>query len=51
MEIMKSKDEEKYKTHPKYLRISNKKSRNNGIRFLNTEDGIQQCIEEFNFEF
>ena len=42
------KDEEKFKLHPRDLRISNKKLKANGIEFSNTEDGIGKCIHEFN---
>jgi dTDP-4-dehydrorhamnose reductase len=45
------KDEEKFKNHPRDLRISNKKLRDNGVEFLSTEDGIRRCIREFNYGF
>lgn len=43
------KDEDKFKSHPRDLRISNKRLKNNGIEFLSTEDGIQRCIREYNY--
>ncbi len=41
-------DSERFKEKNRDLRISNKRLRDYGIKFLNTEEGIKRCIEEFN---
>lgn len=41
-------DDEKYKDHPRDVRLSTGKIRNLGIDFLNTEDGIRECIRDYN---
>jgi len=45
------KDEERFKTHPRDLRITNKKLKDNGVNFLTTEKGIRACIKDFNYNF
>lgn len=45
------KDEERFKGHPRDLRITNKKLRDNGINFSTTEEGIINCLREYNFSF
>lgn len=42
------KDEEKYRDHPRDVRLSTARIRNLGISFLNTEDGIIQCLKDYN---
>lgn len=42
------KDEEKYKDHPRDVRLCTSKIRNLGINFLNTEEGIKKCIKDYN---
>lgn len=41
-------DEEKYKDHPRDVRLITTKVRNLGIDFLNTEEGIRKCIRDYN---
>jgi len=45
------KDEERFIAHPRDLRITNKKLRDNGVNFLTTEEGIKTCVKDFNFYF
>lgn len=42
------KDVEKYKDHPRDVRLSTSKVQNLGIQFLNTEEGIKKCIRDYN---
>ncbi len=42
------KDEEKFKDHPRDIRISTDKLRKLGINFLTTEEGIKKCIKDYN---
>lgn len=41
------KDEDKYRDHPRDVRLSTAKIRNLGIHFLNTEEGIKKCITDY----
>lgn len=43
------KDDERFKERKRDLRISNKKFKNNGIVFLETEKAIKRCIKDFGF--
>ncbi|MBU3092815.1 sugar nucleotide-binding protein [Clostridium sp. CF011] len=43
------KDTEKYKEHPRDLRISNSKLKNYDIVMPKTEDGIKKCLKDFNY--
>jgi dTDP-4-dehydrorhamnose reductase len=43
------KDLEKYKDHPRDIRISNSKLKNYGIALPETEDGIRNCLKDFNY--
>ncbi|MBU3192077.1 sugar nucleotide-binding protein [Clostridium bowmanii] len=43
------KDTERFKTHDRDLRISNSKSKHFDIIFPKTEDGIKNCLKDFNY--
>ena len=43
------KDTEKFKGHPRDLRISNSKLKYYAIIFPKTEDGIKNCLSDFNY--
>lgn len=43
------KDIDKYKEHPRDLRISNSKLKNHNIILPKTEDAIKNCLKDFNY--
>jgi len=48
-DIYLEKDTEKFRQHPRDLRISNSKLNNFDINFPITEDGIKNCLKDFNY--
>ena len=48
-DIYLEKDTERYKEHPRDLRINNSKLKNYDIFLPKTEDGIKNCLKDFNY--
>ncbi|MCY6369874.1 SDR family oxidoreductase [Clostridium ganghwense] len=45
------KDTEKYKEHPRDIRLNTEKATKAGLKFSNTEDAIKKCIRDYNLNF
>lgn len=43
------KDEDRYKDHPRDLRIDNSKFKSFGIEFMETSEAIAKCLKDFNY--
>ncbi|MCY6355529.1 hypothetical protein [Clostridium sp. ZS2-4] len=42
---------EKYKEHPRDIRLNTEKAAKAGLNFSNTEAAIKKCIKDYNFNF